>query len=206
MHQQATASQHNQSSLRVGGGAAVSSSAAGVQGVGYIEQTAAWHRHRLPRLCGFGKGIMLKEDGPRPKYAVIVLLDAAGHVGHVGVRRLDQPTDWVAVWRAATTGEIGSVLGGWLRTLPAPPVERIILGSIGLHLGTARAAGASCLHNGGISRRSVTGSEGVGQLAESSRTAAYGVGGRSMHAASDLGITRAAVLKAVRGGRMLNLL
>ena len=47
----------------------------------------------------------MKDSGPRPKFAAILLLDSAGQVGHVGVRRLDQPTDWAAVWQAATAGE-----------------------------------------------------------------------------------------------------
>ena len=144
----------------------------------------------------------MEDRGQHLKYAVVILTDGFGKVGYIGVRRLDQPPDWAALYRAA--GEITTPLGKWLQSIPAPPVERIILGSLGLHLGTARAAAAllgrwwnvpmECKRNG---RERPTGRiDSEGRLRRwQSRT----------HAAADLGVTSWAILKAVRGGRMFDL-
>jgi hypothetical protein len=81
--------------------------------------------------------MVLRENGPRPKHAVIVLVDAEGNVGHVGTRRLDQPASWLAVWQHRA--ELDSPLANWLRKLDQPPAERILIGSVGMHGRTARA-------------------------------------------------------------------
>ena len=80
---------------------------------------------------------MLKEDGPRPKHCVIVLVDGEGNVGYVGVRRLDQPAPWRAIWQHRM--ELDSPLARWLQALDNQPTERILVGSVGMHGRTARA-------------------------------------------------------------------
>jgi hypothetical protein len=145
----------------------------------------------------------LKEAGPKPKHAAILLVDAEGNVGHVGVGRLDRPSDWHTVWQFRD--RIDTPLARWLRTLPTPPQEVIAVGSVGLHFRTARGvvdllspwfpqASEGCKRAG---RRRPTGRiERDGSLrCWPSRSAA----------AADLRITRWGVLKKVRNGGMVDL-
>jgi hypothetical protein len=74
--------------------------------------------------------------GRRPAHLVFLLLDAAGAVGAVGVRRTDAAPVGPSLWsvREYATGR----LGAWLRGLQAEPGERVIIGlGAGLHTGTA---------------------------------------------------------------------
>ena len=80
---------------------------------------------------------MGRESGPKPKHAVIVLLDDRKNVGHVGVRRLDRPARWETVWRLKD--QIDTPLAHWLRTLDRKPREVVLVGSLGLGGRTARA-------------------------------------------------------------------
>ena len=121
----------------------------------------------------------MKDSGPRPKFAAILLLDSAGQVGHVGVRRLDQPTDWAAVWQAATAGEISTSLGRWLKSLPAPPGERIAIGSCGIH-SAPRGRARHCLPVGGEWQRRANGSGDGGQLAGLNPAEACAAGGQGL--------------------------
>jgi hypothetical protein len=146
----------------------------------------------------------MKDSGPRPKFAAILLLDSAGQVGHVGVRRLDQPTDWAAVWQAATAGEISTSLGRWLKSLPAPPGERIAIGSCGIHLGTARACATLLAGWWGVATEGerVRGRRPVGRIEPGGSLRRW----RSRaDAAADLKLSPRAILKSIRSGRMFDL-
>ena len=147
--------------------------------------------------------VNIERRGTRPKHTAIILTDDQGNVGHVGVGRLDRPSDWQTVWRFRD--QIDTPLGRWLRTLPTPPREVVVVGSVGLDFRTARAvvdllatwflqAAGGCKRAG---RRRPTGRiETDGSLRSWPSRAA---------AAADLEMTRWAVLKKVHNGVMFDL-
>jgi hypothetical protein len=119
--------------------------------------------------------------------------------------RLDRPTDWAAVWRAARVGKIDTALGKWLQSLPAAPAVRIILGSGGIHLRTAKSIAALLA---GWWPGAVGEWERIGKRRPTGRVEPDGTlrEWRSRrHAAADLGLTRWAVTKAVHTGAMIEL-
>lgn len=143
--------------------------------------------------------------GPRPKYAVILLTDAKGNVGHVGVRRLDRPARWEPIWRLKN--QIDTPLSRWLRTLDNRPTEIVLLGSVGMHARTARAAAAAL--RAGWFPGAVGGGKSPGRRRWTAKIAADGsltaVWPSQAAAARSLGVTRWAVWRGIRTGRFLDL-
>ena len=146
---------------------------------------------------------MLKEDGPRPKHCVIVLVDGEGNVGYVGVRRLDQPAPWRAIWQHRM--ELDSPLARWLQALDNQPTERILVGSVGMHGRTARAVVALVAGwFGQANPASNVGGRGrpTGRIEPDGSLRCWP--SRSV-AASDLGVSRWVVRRRVRAGKMFDL-
>ena len=146
---------------------------------------------------------MNKENGPRPKHVVVLLADDQGNVGHVAVRRLDQPPSWLAVWRHRR--EFDTPLARWLKTLNKQPTETILVGSVGMHGPTARAVVALVAGwFGQASRASNVGGRGrpTGRIERDGSLRCWP--SRSA-AARELGISRWAVRRRVRAGKMLDL-
>ncbi|MGA2030755.1 MAG: hypothetical protein ABSG68_00730 [Thermoguttaceae bacterium] len=146
---------------------------------------------------------MTKENGPKPKHAVIVLADDRGNVGHVGVRRLDQPAPWLTVWQHRQ--EFDTPLARWLRTLDKQPTERVLVGSVGLHGRTARAIVALVAGwFGQEGRLSNVGGRGrpTGRIEPDGSLRCWP--SRSA-AARDLGVSRWVVRRRVRAGKLLDL-
>ena len=146
---------------------------------------------------------MNKDDGPKPKHAVIVLADGQGNVGYVGVRRLDKPPAWLAVWQHRQ--ELDTPLARWLRTLGKPPIENIVLGSLGLHGRTARAVVPLVADLFGLaSPTSNVGGQGrpIGQIESDGSMRCWA--SRSA-AARDLGVSLWTVRRRVRAGKMFDL-
>jgi hypothetical protein len=146
---------------------------------------------------------MGRESGPKPKHAVIVLLDDRKNVGHVGVRRLDRPARWETVWRLKD--QIDTPLAHWLRTLDRKPREVVLVGSLGLGGRIARAIVAlvagwfgqeNPLSNAGRRGRPTARIEPDGTLrCWPSRSAA----------SRDLKVSRWVVRRRVRAGKMFDL-
>ena len=76
------------------------------------------------------------ERGRKPAHLVYALLDSAGAVGAVGVRRADVPGVGSILW--TVKDQVAGRLGEWLRSLPSVPREDVVIGAmIGLHRTTA---------------------------------------------------------------------
>ena len=146
---------------------------------------------------------MDKQNGPRPKHAVTVLADDQGNVGYVGVRRLDQPAQWFHVWE--NRQKLDTPLALWMRTLDKRPNEKVLLGSLGLHGRTARAVVALVADLfGQASPTSNVGGRGrpTGQIEPTGELRCWVSPRRG---ARELGISRWAVRRRVRAGKMLDI-
>ena len=144
-----------------------------------------------------------KQNGPRPRHAVVVLADDHGNVGYVGVRRLDKPPAWLAVWQHRQ--ELDTPLARWLRTLGKPPTESVLLGSLGLHGRTARAVIPLVAGLFGLaSPSSNVGGQGrpIGQIESDGAMRCWA---SRAAAARGLGVSLWTVQRRVRAGKMFNL-
>jgi len=145
----------------------------------------------------------MKEDGPKPKYGVIALTDNQHNIGYVCSRRLDRAPTWRVIWRHRQ--ELDTSLAKWFKTLPAPPVERLVVGSVGLHRGTARAV-AELL--AGWLRPAVQQNKSAGRrrpTAMLEKSGALRCWPSQAAAGRSLDISRWAVRKRVRSGSLLDL-
>jgi hypothetical protein len=144
----------------------------------------------------------MKEDGPKPKHCVVVLSDERGVIGHLCVRRLDRPPPWLTVWRHRQ--ELHGPLAAWMRTLDKEPSERILVGSVGLSGPTARAVVALVAGwFGRVSQASNIGRRGrpTGRIEPDGSLKCWP---SRAAAARDLGVSRWAVRRRVRAGKMLD--
>jgi hypothetical protein len=65
------------------------------------------------------------------------LIDDENNVRYLFVRNLKRTPIWRAIYEARE--RLDGPLAGWFRTLPEPPKEVVILGSIGMTLASAKA-------------------------------------------------------------------